>query len=248
MQNETEQPDFSNLFVVLVWPENAGNVGFVARVMKNFGFNHLRIVGDDVRNDQYAQMFSVHAKDVLNDAGVFDDLEDALDDMDLTWASSARAGGRLSVTRALVPLPELPNPTLLEGNIALVFGRESAGLTNEELALCDLVFTIPTSREYRSMNLSHAIAVTLYDIYRRTMDGNDFEQVRHAVATKRQREQVYMFFDELVEMTSLKEFKKPIAKQVFKNLLARAYITGREAATMTGTIRRIKELVEENRS
>lgn len=244
MQTETEQPDFSNLYVVLVWPENTGNVGFVARAMKNFGVQNLRIVGDDVREDQYAQMFSVHAKDVLNDADVFDDLEDALADIDLVWASSARAGGRLSVSRALVPLPELPNPSLLNAKIALVFGRESAGLTNDELALCDLVFTIPTSREYRSMNLSHAIAVTLYDIYRRAMEGVEFEQVRHAVATKRQREQVCIFFDELVDMTSLKDFKRPIAKQVFRNLLARAYITGREAATMTGTIRRIKELVE----
>ncbi len=241
------QPDFSNLHIILVWPENPGNVGFTTRVMKNFGVNQLRIVGDDIRQDQYAQMFSVHAKDILDNAEIHDDLETALHDIDLAWAGTARAGGSNSVTRALVPLSKLPNPWQLNGEIALVFGRESSGLTNDEIALCDLGFTIPTAKEYRSMNLSHAVAVTLYDIYRRAIDDGALEYVRHEIATKQQREQACIFFDELVDLTDLKDFKKPIAKQVFRNLLARAYITGREASTLTGIIRRTMELLKDAR-
>ncbi|MFX1579177.1 MAG: TrmH family RNA methyltransferase, partial [Promethearchaeota archaeon] len=102
--------EFPNLVVVLVGPENPGNVGFVTRALANFGVSELRIVGEDCRQDQFAQMFSVHAHEILNNAGVYDDLGAALSDIDLAWAATARAGRNHSVTRALVPLAELPDP------------------------------------------------------------------------------------------------------------------------------------------
>ncbi|MFW9807565.1 MAG: RNA methyltransferase, partial [Candidatus Thorarchaeota archaeon] len=154
--------EFPNLVVVLVGPENPGNVGFVTRVLANFGVNELRIVGEDCRQDQFAQMFSVHAHDILNNARVYDDLGSAISEVDLAWAATARGGRNHSVTRALVPLAELPNPNALEGKIALVFGRESTGLFNDELEQCDLAFTIPASKDYPSLNLSHAVSVVLY--------------------------------------------------------------------------------------
>ena len=107
----------------------------------------------------------MHALQVLESAEVFESLDDALNDVQNAWASSARAGRNHSVTRALVPLHALPDPTTYDEPIALVFGRESSGLTNEEVDLCSLGFNIPTSREYQSMNLSHAVGVTLYHLY-----------------------------------------------------------------------------------
>lgn len=236
---------FPNLHIVLVEPENPGNVGFVSRVMANFGASNLRIVGMDPKQDQYAQMFSVHAADILEAAEIFPDLESALSDIDAAWAATARTGFNHSVTRAAVPLPELPDPASRDGQVALVFGRESIGLRNEEVSMCDFIFTIPASKSYNSLNLSHAVAVVLYSLFVRYAPKEPRVPSDARAATWDERNQVCVFFDDLIDGTRIKDFKKPIAKQVFRNLLGRSYMTGREIATLTGTIRKIAELVVE---
>jgi len=235
------------LVVILVGPENPGNVGFVTRTLANFGVQELRLVGEDHRQDQFAQMFSVHAHKILDNAGIFDDLGSALTDIDLAWAATARAGRNHSVTRALVPLAELPDPNALEGRIALVFGRESTGLFNDEMELCDLAFTIPASKDYPSLNLSHAVSVVLYHLFSKYAPEEPRQPSETRAATYQEREQVYKFFDEVVDQLRLKEHRIPIAKQVFRNLLGRAYMTGREVATLTGVVRRISELVNDSK-
>jgi tRNA/rRNA methyltransferase len=238
--------EFPNLVVILVGPENPGNVGFVTRALANFGIHELRIVGEDIRQDQFAQMFSVHAHKILDNAGIYDDLGSALTDIDLAWAASARSGRNHSVTRALVPIAELPDPNSLEGRIALVFGRESTGLFNEEMEQCDLAFTIPASKEYPSLNLSHAVSIVLYHIFSKYAPEEPRQPSDARAATYQEREQVYKFFDDVVDQLHLKEHRIPIAKQVFRNLLGRAYMTGREVATLTGVVRRISELVNDS--
>ncbi len=240
--------EFPNLVVILVGPENPGNVGFVARTLANFGVQELRLVGKDHRQDQFAQMFSVHAHKILDEAGVFDDLGSALADIDLAWAATARAGRNHSVTRALVPLAELPNPNSLQGRISLVFGRESTGLFNDEMELCDLAFTIPASKDYPSLNLSHAVSVVLYHLFSKYAPEKPRQPSEARAATYKEREQVYKFFDEVVDQLSLQEHRVPIAKQVFRNLLGRAYMTGREVATLTGVVRRINEIVNDSKT
>jgi tRNA/rRNA methyltransferase len=239
--------EFPNLVVVLVGPENPGNVGFVARAMANFGLHELRLVGEDHRQDQFAQMFSVHAHNIVDEASVYEDLGSALVDIDLAWAATARAGKNHSVTRALVPLSELPDPNSLDGRIALVFGRESTGLLNEEMALCDLAFTIPASKEYPSLNLSHAVSIVLYHLFSKYAPVEPRQPFEARSATYREREQVYKFFDDIVDQLNLKEHKVPIAKQVFRNLLGRAYMTGREVTTLTGVVRRISEQINDSK-
>ena len=237
--------ELPNIVVVLVEPEEPGNVGFVSRVLANFGVPELRIVGWDPREDMTAQIFSVRANNILDSAGIFDDLPSALEDIEAAWATSARAGRNHSVTRALVPLKELPDPTNLEGKIALVFGRESSGLTNEELGLCELAFTIPTSEAYPSLNLSHAVAVVLHHLFSNYGLEEPSEIVLPRAATRKERDQVMIFLDEVIDGLNLKDYRKPIAKQVFRNLLGRAYMTGREVTTLTGIARKLYDLVND---
>jgi TrmH family RNA methyltransferase len=129
--------------------------------------------------------------------------------------------------------------------VALVFGRESTGLRNEEVSMCDFIFTIPASKSYNSLNLSHAVAVVLYSLFVRYAPKEPRVPSDARAATWDERNQVCVFFDDLIDGTRIKDFKKPIAKQVFRNLLGRSYMTGREIATLTGTIRKIAELVVE---
>jgi len=189
----------------------------------------------------------VHAHKILDNAGIFPDLGSALAGIDLAWAATARAGRNHSVTRALVPLVELPDPNSLEGRIALVFGRESTGLFNDEMEQCDLAFTIPTSKEYPSLNLSHAVSVVLHHLFATFAPEEPRLPSEARAATYQEREQVYRFFDDVVDHLRLKEHRIPIAKQVFRNLLGRAYMTGREVATLTGVVRRINELVNDSK-
>ncbi|UCH05198.1 MAG: RNA methyltransferase [Candidatus Thorarchaeota archaeon] len=243
MSEDEEEAGLNNLTVVLVEPQTPGNVGFAARVLANFGVNSYRIVGNDPRHDDYAQVFSARASDILDSAQIFPDLKSALSDMHASWAATARVGRNHSVTRAAVPLPDLPDPMAVDGRVALVFGREDAGLTNEEVALCDLVFTIPVAKGYPSMNLSHAIAVTLYELFKKYAPKGPPEHTEAKPATREEREIVYQFFDEMVDELDIKEYRRPIAKQVFRNLLGRAYMTGREVATLTGIVRKLRDLV-----
>ncbi|MGY5880819.1 MAG: TrmJ/YjtD family RNA methyltransferase [Candidatus Thorarchaeota archaeon] len=239
--------EFPNLVVILVEPEQPGNVGFVTRILANFGVQELRIVGWDPREDMVAQIYSVRAHEILDSAGIYDDLPSALEDIQAAWATSARAGRNHSVTRALVPLENLPDPTSLEGKVALVFGRESSGLTNEELGLCEFAFTISTSEGYPSLNLSHAVAIVLHHLYTNYASVEPVEGViPPRAATRTERDQVMVFLDEVIDALPLKDYRKPIAKQVFRNLLGRSYMTGREVTTMTGVARKLYDLVKEN--
>ena len=85
MSDEEAADGFPNLIVVLVGPEEPGNIGFTVRAMANFGVDRLRIVGDDVREDQYAQIFAVRAVDILERAEIFETLEGALVDVEAAW-------------------------------------------------------------------------------------------------------------------------------------------------------------------
>jgi len=238
--------EFPNLVVILVEPEQPGNVGFVTRILANFGVPELRIVGWDPREDMIAQIYSVRAHEILDSAGIYDDLPSALEDIEAAWATSARAGRNHSVTRALVPLENLPDPTSLEGKVALVFGRESSGLTNEELGLCEFAFTISTSEGYPSLNLSHAVAIVLHHLYTRYATIEPVEGViPPRAATRTERDQVMVFLDDVIDALPLKDYRRPIAKQVFRNLLGRSYMTGREITTMTGIARKLYDLVNE---
>lgn len=239
--------ELQRLIVVLVQPETPGNVGFVARAMANFGIRTLRIVGADPRQEEQARTFSVHALDILESAEIFPDLHSALEGTHVAWAATARTGGNHSVTRAVVTLAELPDPTSLNGRVALVFGRESSGLTNEEIDLCDLAFSIPTSAKYPSINLSHAVAVSLYDLFMRYAPKGERRRSNARPATREEREQVCKFIDELTDCLPIPEYRKPITKRVFRNLLGRAYVTGREAFTMTGFARLVRDLVFEKK-
>lgn len=236
-----------NITVVLVEPINPGNVGFVARILANFGVQSLRIVGDDPRDESSARIFSVRAVDILESASIHSDLGSALSGMHASWAATARVGRNHSVTRAVVPLEDLPDPLSLDGQVALVFGREDAGLTNDEVSLCDLVFTIPVSKGYPSMNLSHAVAVSLYELFRKFALEEPPDPTEAKPATREEREIVYRFFDEVVDEIDIKDYRRPIAKQVFRNLLGRAYMTGREVSTLTGVVRKILNQISQKK-
>ena len=117
--------------------------------------------------------------------------------------------------------------------VSLVFGREDAGLSNEELEICDIVVNIPTSPEYPSMNLSHAVAVVLYEL-------SDIKGGERYLADHSDVELLYEHIDEVLDDIEYKEHKENKTKLMLQRILGRAELTGREVQTLRGVLRRIQ--------
>lgn len=154
--------DPANIHIILVEPIYAGNVGAVARIMNNFGFSRLRVVGAvPSKNDFYLAM---HSEEILTEAEIFDDLASAVSDLDRVIAFSRRVG-------KLKPI-DLDPPAMAAYayecrhlKLGLVFGRETFGLTDEEADLCSLRCHIPANPDFPSINLAQAVAIAVWELY-----------------------------------------------------------------------------------
>tara|TARA_B100000287_G_scaffold390362_1_gene401180 strand:- start:2846 stop:3670 length:825 start_codon:yes stop_codon:yes gene_type:complete len=156
------------LKVILVKPSIEGNLGAIARNMLNFGFDELHLISPELTIGEEARKRAKHAKNVLEKAVIHNNLDDAINDCSLVIGTSGkREFGEKIITRHFVTPEEIsdriyPN----HGKIALVFGPEGKGLSQEELICCDLLTSIPTWEGYPIMNLSHSVSVILYELYK----------------------------------------------------------------------------------
>ncbi len=153
--------------VILVEPEFESTIGFLARVMKNFEITELRLVNPLARIGREAHMRASHAQEVLDNTKIFADLETALDGVNLSVGTTAQ---RASSVFRIVRKPVTPSELVhilggVAGKLAIVFGREGTGLTNEELQLCELTMTIHASPQYPTLNVSHAAAIVFHEFY-----------------------------------------------------------------------------------
>ena len=151
--------------VVLVGPLHEGNVGFAARSMKNFGFTDLVLV-DPCPLGEIARACAMHASDVLENARTMS-LEQVFSDHQLIVATTG--GLTKSVCRSMrmpyyTPAEIRDRIRQIRGEVAILFGRENRGLSNEEIRRCDMICTIPASPSYPILNISHAVAVVCYEL------------------------------------------------------------------------------------
>ena len=147
--------------VTLVGPKGPVNVGHVARLVKNFGVEKLYLVEPKV-DLSVAAIYASHAADVL-DGAIVASLGRVREDNELLVATTAvRASKGSNVVRRTVALERLHSILASAKRSSIVFGRDSTGLTNKEIELCDLTTTIDASPSYRSLNLGHAAAIALY--------------------------------------------------------------------------------------
>ena len=151
--------------VVLVRPRDGGNVGAVARAMKNMGLAQLVLVDPPALDPQRAVTMAVHAREILDASRTVPTLADAIAGCGLAVATS----GRATAARDGALPPRALAPTIVAaaaGNdVALVFGPEDHGLALAELALCQREIAIPTSPAYGSLNLAQAVLLCSYEIF-----------------------------------------------------------------------------------
>jgi|SRR5476649_1552783 len=153
------------LHIVLVSPARPENVGAAARAMKTMGFGSLRIVDSLAHLDPAAGRVAHGATDILARAVHYATLAEALADVDFTVATTARHRARFHYySSAEQLLPQLQEKQQWVNQAALVFGREDSGLTNEELALADMLTGVPMQAVYPSLNLGQAVMVYCYQL------------------------------------------------------------------------------------
>lgn len=198
-RTEFSPPDFFHIKIILVEPQNPGNIGAVTRAMDNFGFSRLCLVNPcDVRAPQ-AYWLSRHAEDILHSAETVDSLREALKDVHLAVGTTSLIRRTHYPSYTPREIAARCRETSPDQKIALVFGRESDGLTNEELHQCHLLSTIPVHPGNMSLNLAQAVLVYLYEIYNSQLETNPHFEWR--LADPREIESVYQRIARVLEKT-----------------------------------------------
>ncbi len=225
-------PDSLELVIVLVQPKFEGNVGAVARSCANFGLDSLVLIDPPPFGDE-AYERALHAQDLMLNAPQFDSLEQAMENVKAdTWvATTGKANINPKCHRRNPETPMELFESFEEGRkVALVFGREDNGLSNEEIELCDRVATVPTSDGYPVMNLSHAVTVFLYEAAR----GREIERLKPLATDTNHREAFVKMFDEFVDHLELPEIRERNSKLLFRRMVSRSQPTQWEFYTLMG--------------
>ena len=206
--------DYSNsIKIVLVGTTHPGNIGAAARAIKTMGLINLDLVCPKEFPSNEATYRSKAAKDILEKASVYETLLESVSDCEVVIGTSAR--------NRKVPWPVLnPKNASIEINkavknsskVAIVFGREDRGLTNEELGLCNLHVHIPTAEEYSSLNLAQAVQIITYEIRMSFMGKENLENNKEwdvGLATSEQTERLIEHMDELMKEVEFYDTENP---------------------------------------
>ena len=197
--------------VVLVGTTHPGNIGAAARAIKNMGIFNLALVKPKEFPSDIAIYRSKAAKDILENAEIYESLEDAIAGCKLVVGTSARARS--------VPWPvfnprdaaEEMRKISKQGNVAIVFGREDRGLTNDELGLCNFHVHIPSDPKYSSLNLSQAVQILAYEIRLAYSRDEVISEVKWDVdlANNEQTERLIDHMEELMQDVEFYDVENP---------------------------------------
>ncbi len=230
------------IYSVFVEPKTPGNIGFLARTMKNFGFKKLVLINPCKLEDS-AYYQASHARDIVQDAKIYENLGDFVEEKQITTivGTSGIAGGSYNIPRISITPEELGKNMQVDGNIAILFGREGEGLSNDELKLCDILVTIPASDEYPIMNISHAAAIIFYEIFK---NKKNYPIEDMEIASFEDKKIITQLCNEIITKLDFPEHKKKQVDIVTKRVIGRAFIAGRESKLLRGILKRINSKIE----
>jgi tRNA/rRNA methyltransferase len=234
----------SNLRVILVRPRGSGNIGSVARAMKNVGAGELAIVGKARTRSFWARAMAVHGREILADAKSYETLREAIADSTLVVGTTCRAG----LYRSHSQTPKEVAPTVVaalgKGKVALIFGPEDHGLSNKDLEHCQLLVTIPTHPDYPSLNVAQAAVICLYEFYVAALTPANDSMVKRADA-----EQVERLFDimrnSLLKIGFLDSENPEHMLLAFRRIFGRAGLEEKDVRILTGMFRQIEWYAKE---
>jgi TrmH family RNA methyltransferase len=220
--------------VILVEPKFEGNIGAIARVMKNFGLSDLALINPcEIGDDCLSR--AKHAKDVVESAEIFEDIQDATSDIDYLVGTSGvdSKSDKKHLRNNLTPKEFASRTGEIEGKIGIMFGRENYGLYNDELRNCDTVITISSSKEYPILNLSHSASIIFYEMFEKQVTKKEKKE-----ASGFEKTRMMTHFSELLDKIDYPQHKKKKTKVMFQRILGRAVLTKWEFHTLMGVFSR----------
>jgi tRNA/rRNA methyltransferase len=230
---------------ILSHPQLGENIGAAARAMLNFGLTDLRLVKPrDGWPNRKAEAMAVGATSVMENVRVFERTEDAVADLGIVFATTAR--DRLMSKRVSTPdeaVVEIAAELGQGHRCGVLFGAERTGLTNEEVILADAILTVPTNPSFSSLNLAQTVAVVAYEWWKGTNDKPDFKvPAKFRRSHPANKEDLIGFFEHIEGELDRAEFLFPPDKraamvQNMRNMWHRAGLTYQEVQTLRGMVR-----------
>jgi TrmH family RNA methyltransferase len=216
----------SRFTVVLVRPEHPANIGFVARNMKNTGFEQLRLVGvSGIEDESYRT--AVHAREILDSARLYDRLAEATAGLEVIFAATSKRRKNYSLLtfeEAMEKILRFPDST----SVGLLFGNERTGLTSEELSYSNYRYVIPQATKQPSYNLAAAVLIVLFRIY--TL--SPFPQVRsefeRPLIQNEQRACIQIILGKLEERGFIHKTNKKHTSEMIHDLFGRLCMTEKD--------------------
>jgi TrmH family RNA methyltransferase len=187
--SKSKKMNFNNVYIILVEPESPGNIGSVARAMKNMGLSQLRLVNPCDTDTKELRMLAHRSKDIVRNAKHFDSLKAALADINVSIGTTMRRRSIKFPNYTPEDIAEIINRLDDETRAAFVFGRERTGLYTEELNLCQHHSTIPTATMKPAINLAQSVMIYSYTLFRKARANN--RKVHYKPASHEAVEKLY---------------------------------------------------------
>jgi TrmH family RNA methyltransferase len=235
------EPNPDNIKIILVNPTDDKNIGSTARAIKTMGMRTLVVVSKRKINMNRARITAVHAEDILKDCLILPRLETALTDASLIAGITRRLG---KFRKYFALSPEQLGKKIAKnrgGNICVLFGNEKHGLCDRELKLCHLAVTIPSSPLFPSLNLSHAVQIIAYHIYRALRPQR---RILHIPIMKTRIDAIARSLTSLLKQAGL--FKMAAYDDIgvfFQDITARAELSGSEAERVESIIEQLSGIL-----
>jgi len=235
--------NLGSIRIILIATSHPGNIGSTARAMKTMGLNSLYLVSPKSFPDAKAREMAAGADDVLERAVVVHSLDDALIGCQLILGTSARPRGLSLPGVTPASSAELVKQQSDDTQIAIVFGREHSGLTNEELLKCHYHIHIPSNSEYSSLNLAQAVQIIAYELRMKLLTPNAQVALRHdEYASADEIEQFYEHLKEVfIEIQFLKESNPRRLMQRVRRLFNRVNLEKMEVSILRGMLSQVQK-------
>ncbi len=232
--------NLDNVYIVLVEPRNAGNIGSTVRAMKNMGISHLRLVNPvTYREDDQQKKLGYRSQDIIEGSEEFDSLKEALADISQVFIATSKKGK----WKKDFLVPKDAASRIVERihveKVAVVFGREDSGVTIEEALLANYYINIPSAVSYPSLNLSQAVMVTVYDIYQAYI-GHDSKPTLPQTASKDNYDRLHQNIWNLMKSLDFVEEEKGLFAQSLKRALNRSRWTSADIAVFDRVCKQVR--------
>jgi tRNA/rRNA methyltransferase len=192
----------SQLAIVLIRPKIPENIGAAARICWNMGIERLIIVRDNLPDrEAMAKMATHKAAHLIDNLELYHDLAEALADFSIVVGTTARRGRQRSVEKTPRELVDALLPSLATNKVAILFGPEDTGLTNDDLKYCQMASAIPTA-DFSSLNLAQAVAIHCYEIYHGIVHAKKDMAFSPQLATNHELESMYAYFFSRMSLTA----------------------------------------------